>query len=123
MMKYSWLGYEYFTTSKNGSKYSYFSKRDMRYKYFISLSELKKSIGRENKAIATKREPISDKLREEVYERDGRKCLKCREVDRSKLSIDHIQPLSLGGSNSEKNLQTLCIKCNVLKGQEHIDYR
>lgn len=123
MMKYSYLGYEYFTTSKNGSKYSYFSKKDMRYKYFISLSGLQKSIVREKKAIATKRELISDKLREEVYTRDGRACLKCGEADRSKLSLDHIEPLSLGGSNSKKNLQTLCIKCNVMKGQKKIDYR
>lgn len=123
MMKYSYLGYEYFTTNKNGSKYSYFSKQNGRWLYFISLSDLKKAIGRENKSKATKREPISDELREAIYTCDGRACLKCGEADRAKLSLDHVFPLSLGGDNIKDNLQTLCIKCNVMKGQSHIDYR
>ncbi len=32
------------------------------------------------------------------------------------LEIDHIIPLSKGGITTEKNLQTLCWKCNRAKG-------
>ena len=31
------------------------------------------------------------------------------------LTIDHIIPLSLGGTNDKKNLQTLCITCHKKK--------
>ena len=31
-------------------------------------------------------------------------------------SVDHITPVSKGGTSEEKNLQTLCISCNAFKG-------
>ena len=45
-------------------------------------------------------------------------CLQClSSVD---LHIDHVLPLSLGGSNKFSNLQTLCGRCNCSK---HASYR
>lgn len=32
------------------------------------------------------------------------------------LTIDHIFPLSLGGTDAEDNLQCLCMTCNKAKG-------
>ena len=53
-------------------------------------------------------------LRNSIFERDGFKCIKCGStVD---LQIDHIIPFSRGGQTTEDNLQTLCLKCNILKG-------
>ena len=34
------------------------------------------------------------------------------------LTIDHIKPVSKGGTHKLKNLQTLCEKCNVEKGDK-----
>lgn len=52
--------------------------------------------------------------RQFVYDRDGRKCLHCGTSEA--LSLDHIHPYSLGGSDEAANLQTLCRPCNSRKG-------
>jgi hypothetical protein len=57
---------------------------------------------------------ISPKLRAKIYERDGHACLVCGSTD--DLTLDHIYPWSLGGSNDEENLRTLCRGCNSRKG-------
>jgi 5-methylcytosine-specific restriction endonuclease McrA len=41
-------------------------------------------------------------------------CLLCGALDR--LTIDHIVPVSKGGTNSLSNLQVLCNDCNIKKG-------
>ena len=60
------------------------------------------------------RTPIPPDVRERVYERDGWACVSCKSTE--DLSLDHIYPWSLGGSDDEDNLQTLCKPCNSRKG-------
>lgn len=43
------------------------------------------------------------------------KCANCRVSIRKKRHIDHIVPLSRGGSNNKSNLQGLCPACNMKK--------
>lgn len=57
---------------------------------------------------------LRGRLRPIVFRRDGYRCLECGRTD--DLSVDHIAPLSLGGSNDLSNLQTLCRPCNSRKG-------
>ncbi len=65
---------------------------------------------------------ISPQLRNEILERNGFTCQRCgagpgdpdpfnpgRKV---RLHIDHITPLSQGGTNNRDNLQVLCSACN-----------
>jgi len=59
------------------------------------------------------RAPISDEVKMYVWQRDGGKCVKCGSQE--KLEYDHIIPFSKGGSNSERNIQILCEKCNKEK--------
>ncbi len=41
------------------------------------------------------------------------KCAKCGTTER--LTIDHIHPVSRGGSDDRGNLQALCLTCNIRK--------
>lgn len=64
--------------------------------------------------IQFKKKKISAKKALYVYRRDGFKCKNCGSSD--DLTVDHIQPESLGGSGCTDNLQTLCRRCNSSKG-------
>ena len=61
-----------------------------------------------------RRDTILASLRERIYRRDGYRCLRCGAVH--DLTLDHIYPVSLGGTDAEDNLQTLCRSCNSSKG-------
>jgi 5-methylcytosine-specific restriction endonuclease McrA len=71
----------------------------------------------------TPRINIPKSVREFVLKRDNFTCKSCRKnCNEVKLTIDHIIPLSKGGSNDISNLQTLCLFCNQSKYQK-IDIR
>lgn len=60
---------------------------------------------------------VSNKMRFAIYARDGYRCKKCGVSDRdAQLEIDHIIPIAKGGKTTYDNLQTLCHKCNLEKG-------
>lgn len=64
--------------------------------------------------IKPRREAIPRAVQREVWQRDGGKCVECE--TKAKLCFDHIVPFSKGGSNSVRNLQLLCERCNLSKG-------
>ncbi len=47
-------------------------------------------------------------------------CLRCGAAP---VTVDHVIPLSQGGSNTLMNLQPLCQSCNSSKGDTTVDYR
>jgi len=55
-----------------------------------------------------------------IVEICGGICLKCGDKN---ITIDHIIPLSKGGTHCKNNVQPLCRKCNSSKGVKTIDYR
>lgn len=62
------------------------------------------------------RQPIPSKLRHKVFKRDGYRCVECgASKDETTLEIDHVTPVSKGGTNDIDNLQTLCKACNRAK--------
>ncbi len=60
------------------------------------------------------RAKIHPSIRALVYERDEYRCVECASTE--DLTLDHIHPWSLGGSDSPANLRTLCRPCNSSKG-------
>lgn len=65
-----------------------------------------------------KRRPNNWKeIRELALTRDEYRCRRCRrtaEADGVQLEVDHIHPVSMGGSHALSNLRTLCSECHNL---------
>lgn len=60
-----------------------------------------------------KRKAISNKVRFEVFKRDSFRCQYCGKSSPDVvLEVDHIQPVSKGGTNDMLNLVTSCWECN-----------
>jgi len=66
------------------------------------------------RVIPDRRLPIPPEIRLAVYGRDGWRCVTCGSAD--DLTLDHIAPWILGGSDGAENLQTMCRPCNCRKG-------
>ncbi|MBU5669578.1 HNH endonuclease [Peptoniphilus sp. MSJ-1] len=74
------------------------------------------------KSIKGQRALMTSKLREQIKKRDDYTCCKCGNSiylePNLLLEIDHIIPLSKGGTSEISNLQTLCWRCNRSKGSK-----
>ena len=75
-----------------------------------------------NPKSTTRNRAINEKTRLQVLKRDNYKCVYCGKSPATDLEIilhiDHIKPFSKGGDNTIANLQTLCSKCNLGKGND-----
>ena len=72
----------------------------------------------------TIRKAISTSLRFKVFQRCGFKCVYCGKAPpQSELHIDHIIPVSRGGTNATKNLVAACAECNHGKRDRLINWR
>ncbi len=77
--------------------------------------ELRKALIKKNGGTHTKKDI------DEIRARQGDACIYCGSKLGGKGHVDHILPLSLGGSNMKENLQLTCGLCNVIKGSSHPD--
>ena len=62
-----------------------------------------------------KRIPITKKLRSDIAKRQRDECAICNRNLVSTFDLDHIKPVSAGGSSKESNLQALCTLCHKEK--------
>ena len=74
------------------------------------FERLKNKYELSDKEIKNRREKIPENVRVAVWRRDEGKCVKCG--SRENLEYDHIIPISKGGSNTVRNIELLCEKCN-----------
>ena len=69
----------------------------------------------------SERKGISKKVRFEVFKRDLFKCQYCgAEAPEAVLHVDHVKPVSKGGTNDLLNLVTACSACNLGKGAREL---
>jgi hypothetical protein len=81
------------------------------------FERLKKKFTSPETVEASRTRPsIPEQVRIEVWRRDGGKCVKCG--SRENLEYDHIIPISKGGSNTTRNIELLCEKCNRSKSNK-----
>lgn len=67
---------------------------------------------------------MTNKLRFEVFKRDGFKCAYCgQQPPDVVLEVDHIVPRSKGGTDAIVNLLTSCFQCNRGKSDRTIDQK
>lgn len=92
----------------------HYYKHDEKFKKLQKEIELFESSDKNIKKSS--REPIPEKVRFSVWRRDEGKCVKCG--SNKGIEFDHIIPFSKGGSNTERNLQLLCEKCNRQKSSK-----
>ena len=74
----------------------------------------------------SKRIVFPQEIRLKAYNQSEGRCVYCgRFVPFDEMTIDHIVPLSKGGTNYEENLQCCCKECNLMKQDllEHDFYK
>ena len=93
----------------------YNGKRNV-YKFILNPIDEVVEQDEPNQDIKHERRIPGDVMRE-VYERDGGKCVECGSSDN--LHFDHKLPFSKGGGSIEsKNIQLLCSRHNLKKGNK-----
>ncbi len=90
----------------------------------LSIEKGRKSYEHLKRSVKSKdmRKGIQPKLRYQVMQRDGFKCVLCGNTAKDdRLEIDHVNPVVFGGINDLSNLRTLCSECN--KGKMLLEER
>lgn len=66
------------------------------------------------RALRVAKQNYTLSLRFNVFKRDSYRCQICgvSAKDGARLEVDHVYPVSRGGTDDPENLQTLCFECN-----------
>ncbi len=83
-------------------------------KKFLSSTSSPRITGSYSVSRTPTREHIPKGVKMYVWQRDQGRCVNCGSNE--KLEYDHIIPLAKGGSNTDRNIQLLCERCNRSKG-------
>lgn len=69
--------------------------------------------------------PTGGPRRIDIYDRDGGRCTYCHDAlaRTGTWHIDHIHPVSLGGTADPANLALACARCNLRKGARPLEWK
>jgi hypothetical protein len=88
---------------------------------YISQAEAE-AYHKQRKKIQARKNYVPQKVRADVLQRDGHKCLLCGASE--DLRVKHIVSVTKGGISEADNLQTLCATCSRnVKGHRAVDFR
>lgn len=77
---------------------------------------VKKKSKKIKKKSAVKRKCYSKEQRRTIYNKSGGFCQLCgRKINYNDFTVDHITPISKGGSNDMDNVEAVCRVCNQFK--------
>lgn len=68
----------------------------------------------------TGRRSLGDSLRKLILERDGHTCTYCKDTE-GPFEVDHIHPVSRGGTDDHDNLTCACRPCNQSKRAKTVE--
>lgn len=81
-----------------------------------SLQEESLSVNKELESVPTVRRNISPSKRARIFSRDGKICAICgKPLNIDDFTVDHIKPLSKGGTYNDDNLRAAHERCNKMK--------
>lgn len=82
----------------------------------VSFSFKLPSVVRLLRFVRSKRRPVVQFTRANIYTRDRYTCQYCHEEHKTQdLTFDHVIPVSRGGPRSWENIVTCCLSCNRRK--------
>ncbi len=55
------------------------------------------------------------RLRKQILERDRYTCCACRTISVMDIEVDHLIPISQGGTDDPSNLRAMCRRCHATK--------
>ena len=89
--------------------------------YISNIKRKREEEQSENFRRKRERSLMTDSLRYDIMKRDKFKCCICGATakDGIKLHVDHILPVSKGGTTVTDNLRTLCDRCNLGKSDKY----
>ncbi len=99
-------------------EYANFEKKLEEFDEKLRILNIDESLIKMDKVISViaHRNPLNKSIRHEVFKRDNYRCVECGATNNETiLHVDHILPVSQGGSDELDNLQTLCEECNLCK--------
>ncbi len=83
----------------------------------IRKSKMSMSLVKRNKNGKIKRKSYSDDTKKLIYLNAKGRCELCgKKILFEDMTIDHVNPLSMGGEDDVSNLACTCFPCNVFKG-------
>lgn len=83
----------------------------------VRRSKISMSMIKRDKNGKIKRKSYSDDARKLIYIKAGGRCELCgRKILLDDMTLDHINPLSMGGDDVVENLSCTCYPCNLFKG-------
>ena len=119
-------GLSTFSLGTYESRFGSWNKALLAFEAFIKSGKVSESLPLEHRPVLSNKrttKKISWRLRAQVLIRDNCICQMCGASPAKDPSVnlhaDHIKPWSRGGETTLENLRTLCLKCNIGKGDLH----